>query len=338
MMKPRVAFYDVHPIDQAVYQDLMAEDFELIFCDTALSAGNAKLALEAEVLSVHVTSPVTAEFMAAMPKLRHVACRSTGYDNVDLVYAKAHDISVSTVPAYGQETVAEYAFLMMLAVSRKLMPAAHSVQTQEIIPEKLTGHELSGKTLGIIGTGRIGQHVAAIGAGFGMKLLGYDPYPQPEAAARLGFTYTDLPELLAAADYISLHAPGRPDNHHLISTEEFDQMKPGVFIVNTARGSLLDTVALIDALESGKVAGAGLDVLEGEELLNLPSELHLLGTAKLGDEARQVLGIEVLHTMPNVLITSHNAYNSAEALSRIRTITVENIMAWQKEKPQNLVG
>ncbi len=337
-MKPKAAFFDVHPLDQAVYQEAMAGDFEAIFCDAPLSAENVSLAADAVVLSVHVTSPVTAEFMALMPHLRHIACRTTGFDNVDAAYAKAHDISVSNVPAYGQETVAEYAILLMLAVSRKLMPAAHSVQAREIVPEKLTGHELSGKTLGIIGTGRIGQHVAAIGAGFGMKLLAYDPMPQPEAAKRLGFTYTDLPELLAEADYLTLHAPARPDNRHLLGSDEFAQMKPGVIIVNTARGSLVDTVALIDALHSGKVAGAGLDVLEGEELLDLPSEIHLLGTAKLGDEARQVLGIEVLHTLPNVLITAHNAYNSAEALSRIRTATIDNIMAWHKEKAQNLVG
>lgn len=337
-MKPKAVFFDVHPIDQAVYQEAMAGDFDLIFCDAPLSAGNVSLASGAVILSVHVTSPVTAEFMASMPHLGHVSCRSTGFDNVDAVYAKAHDISVSNVPAYGQETVAEYAILLMLAVSRKLMQAAHSVQAREIVPEKLTGHELSGKTLGIIGTGRIGQHVAAIGAGFGMKLLAYDPMPQPEAAERLGFSYADLPEVLASSDYLTLHAPARSGNRHLLGSDEFDQMKPGVVLVNTARGSLVDTVALIDALGSGKVAGAGLDVLEGEELLNLPAELHLLGTAKLGDEARQVLGIEVLHTLPNVLITAHNAYNSAEALSRIRTATIDNIVAWQKEKAQNLVG
>ncbi len=337
-MKPKIIFYDVHPLDQAVYKEAMAADFELTFCDAPLSADNVGLAREAVVLSVHVTSPVTERIMAAIPDLRHVSCRSTGYDNVDLKYAKTHSISVSNVPAYGQETVAEYAFLLMLAVSRKLMPAAHSVQAREIVPEKLTGRELDGKTLGIIGTGRIGQHVAAIAAGFGMKLLGYDPYPQPEAAARLGFTYTDLPELLASSDYLTLHAPARPGNRHLLGSDEFDQMKTGVFIVNTARGSLIDTVALIDALGSGKVAGAGLDVLEGEDLLNLPSELHLLGTAHLGNEARQVLGIEVLHTLPNVIITAHNAYNSAEALSRIRTVSINNIKAWHKEKTQNLVG
>ena len=337
-MKPKIAFYDVHALDQAVYREALAADFDLILCDAPLSAETLGLAREAAVLSVHVTSPVTAETMASIPHLQHISCRSTGYDHVDMAAAKAHGITVSTVPAYGQETVAEYTFLMMLAVSRKLMPAAHSVHAREIVPEKLTGRDLGGKTLGIIGTGRIGQHVAAIGAGFGMKLLGYDSKPQPEAAERLGFTYTDLPELLSSADYITLHAPALPGNKHLLGEAEFGQMKPGVIIVNTARGSLIDTVALINALQSGKVAGAGLDVLDGEEHLNLPSEIHLLGTAKLGDEARQILGIEVLHTLPNVLITSHNAYNSAEALGRIRTATIENIVAWHSQKAQNLVG
>lgn len=337
-MKPRLAFYDIHELDQAAYVATLSSDFTLSFSPDPLSMQTAALATAAQVVSVHVTSNVTAEVMAGLPHLRHVACRTTGYDNVDLGYARAHDILVTNVPAYGQDTVAEYAFLLLLAVSRKLMLAAHSVHAREVVPQKLTGSQVSGKTLGLIGTGRIGQSVAKIAAGFGMTVLAYDPYPNAPAAAEFGFTYVSLDELLGAADYITLHAPATPETHHLLSGAQFAKMKPGVIIVNTARGSLIDTPALINALQSGAVAGAGLDVLEGEEYLHLTEELNLLGSAKLGDEARQVLGISILHTMPGVLITSHNAYNSKEALARIREITASNITAWHKQKITNQVN
>lgn len=338
MSKPVIALYDVHTLDEGAYRAGLGEEFELIFIDQPLLPATVERAAHAQVVSVHVTSQVSAEVMAAIPGLAHVACRTTGYDNVDLAYAKAHHVSVSTVPAYGQSTVAEYAILMLLAVTRRIMLAAHSVHAGTIVPEKLTGTELFGKTLGVIGTGRIGQHAATIAKGFGMKLLAYDPYPNQEAAAKIGFTYHDLPELLAQSDMLTLHAPATPETHHLLGKEQFEHMKHGMFIVNTARGTLIDTPALVAALESGVVAGAGLDVLEGEEYLQLEPELHLLGKAELGDEAREVLGIEILHKMPNVLITSHNAYNSVEALERIRQTTIENINAWHRGEAHNLVA
>ncbi len=336
-MKTGIVFYDVHPLDEAAYRAGLSGEFDLTFCESGFSADTASLAADASVISVHVTSPVTAELMAKLPHLQHVACRSTGYDNVDLEYARAHKISVSTVPAYGQETVAEYAMLLMLAVSRKLPQAAQSVQLGVVIPENLTGRDLGGKTLGVIGTGRIGQHVVAIAKGFGMKILAYDPFPQPAVAERLGYEYVELSELLKASDYLTLHAPAIPETHHLLAAPQFELMKPGVIIVNTARGSLIDTPALITALDSGKVAGAGLDVMEGEEYLHLAPELHLLGSHELGEKARHILGIDILQKMPQVLITSHNAYNSAEALERIRQTTVSNIVSWHEGKPQNEV-
>ncbi|HVQ44486.1 MAG TPA: NAD(P)-dependent oxidoreductase [Candidatus Saccharimonadia bacterium] len=334
MTKPHLAFFDVHELDQSAYRAGLADEFELTMSEAGLTAAEAS---GAEVISVHVTSQVTAEVMAALPKLKLIACRTTGYDNVDLAYAAAHDIAVVTVPAYGQDTVAEYAFLLMMAVSRRLMLSAHSVRAQTVTPTKLTGHELAGKTLGIIGTGRIGRQAARIARGFSMTVIACDVYPNPAAATELGFTYAPLPEVLAAADYLTLHAPATPETHHLLGAQQFAQMKPGVFIVNTARGSLIDTPALIAALNSGHVAGAGLDVLEGEELLSLPDELTLLSAHELGDDARHVLGIDILRQLPNVLITSHNAYNSFEALGRIRDVTIANIHAWRQGKPQNVV-
>jgi D-lactate dehydrogenase len=336
-MKPKIAFFDVHQLDQATYKTGLSDQFEVVFEENQFTPDSFSVANDATVISVHVTSKVTAELMAKLPQLKHIACRTTGFDNVDLEYAGAHDISVSYVPAYGQDTVAEYAFLLMQAVSRKLIVATRAVVAGEVVPEQLTGHELVGKTLGVIGTGRIGQRAASIGRGYGMNVIGFDPYPNEAAAKEHGFTYATLADLVSSADFITLHAPATPDNNHLLGAAQFAQMKKGVFLVNTARGSLVDTPALIDAVESGIVAGAGLDVLEGEEYLELVPELHLLGTEKLTDEARQVLSIDILQKLPNVIITSHNAYNSAEALERIRQTTISNILAWHTGKPENEV-
>ncbi len=336
-MKPTIVFYDVHPSEQATYESALASDFELVFCEAGFTADTANLAGSAAVISVHVSSKVTASLMEKLPKLHHIACRSTGYDNVDLTYTKTHAITVSNVPAYGQETVAEYTILLMLAVSRKLMLGVQSVQSGAITPETLTGHDLSGKTLGVIGTGRIGQHVIQIARGFGMKIVAYDLYPQAEAATRLNFKYLELNDLLSQADIITLHAPATPETEHLLGTDQFEHIKPGVIVINTARGSLIDTPALIEALGSGKVAGAGLDVLEGEEYLQLAPEISLLSSQSLGEKAQQILGLDILQKMRNVLITSHNAYNSAEALERIRQTAIQNIISWHAEKLQNEV-
>ncbi|MDB5178527.1 MAG: D-isomer specific 2-hydroxyacid dehydrogenase, NAD-binding protein [Patescibacteria group bacterium] len=338
MAKPTIAFYDAYAPDQAHFQEALGSDYKLVFTDQGLRPDTAHLAASATILSVHVSSQVTAGAMKQMPDLRHIACRSTGFDHVDLAYAKSHQITVSTVPGYGEATVAEYSFLLLLAVSRRLMRTAHATRFGDIVPSKLTGHDLAGKTLGIIGTGRIGRHAARIGLGFGMKVVAYDPYPNEAAARELGYEYLPLKELLARADCLTLHAPATPETHHLLGAREFAQMKPGAFIVNTARGELIDTPALIEALESGQVGGAGLDVVEGEEFLQISSEIQLLQGHHIDEPARAVLGIDTLTKMPNVLVTSHNAYNSAEALGRIRGTSVANILAFTAGKPENLVS
>jgi D-lactate dehydrogenase len=333
-----VTLYDVHPTDHAYYQKAFGPDWQVHVTQLVLSEATISLAADADVIAVHVSSPVSAHFMQQMPHLRHIACRTTGYDNVDLAYAKDHDITVSTVPGYGEDTVAEYAFMLLLAVSRRLMRAAHSVHAGMLAPEKLTGHDLFGKTLGVIGTGRIGRKAAAIGKGFGMTVLAFDPYPNEQAARTIGYTYTSLERVLEAADALTLHAPATPQTHHMLDAQAFGIMKPGVFIVNTGRGSLIDTPALIEALTTGTVGGAGLDVLEGEEYLGQSPEVHLADKKAITDEAKTILGIDTLTRMPNVLITSHNAYNSVEALDRIKQTTVENVLAWKSDSPLNLIG
>jgi len=268
--------------------------------------------------------------------VRLVACRSTRYDNVDLEYARAHQIAVATVPAYGDATVAEYAALLMLAVSRKLGPAMRAVAAGKVITAELTGHDLTGRTLGLYGAGRIGRHLAGIARGMGITVIATDPRPDETAARDIGFEYVTVQELLARSDILSLHAPALEQTHHLLNRVAFAGMKRGVIIINTARGDLIDTPALIEALETGIVAGAGLDVLEGEQFLQSANQRHLLSSNVVDGRSRQVLALDVLRTMPTVVITDHNAFNTVEALARIRTVTASNIHAWHAGNPVNL--
>lgn len=338
-MKPIIVFFDAFPDDKNFFESHLHEQFDMVFVDKGLGADTVEQAANAQVIAMHVTSPVTAEMMSKMPELKHVACRSTGFDHVDLAYAANHDITVSSVPSYGDQTVAEYAIMLLLSLSRRLIPSVEATRAgHDVMPPDLTGHDLGGKTLGVIGTGKIGRKVIGMARGIGMNVVAYDPMPNNDAAQALGYTYVSLDELLAQSDAITLHAPAIPETEHILSKDAFSKVKSGVIIVNTARGTLIDTPALIDALHSGKVAGAGLDVLEGEEFLQVTPEYALLEANAITDaKYRQVLALDVLAKMPNVVMTNHNAYNSVEALNRIRQTTADNIVAWQSGHAQNLV-
>lgn len=327
-MSLRVAFFNAADLDQAFFRQHLS-GHELVMVEGDLTPETAAQAAGADVISVRVSSRVTAEVMAGIPKLRHIACRTTGFDNVDLTYAAAHGITVSTVPAYGENTIAEYAFMLMLAVARHLLPASgvarHGLTDND---PHLTGFDLGGKTLGVIGAGRIGRHAARIGRGFDMKVLAYDVYPNEAAAKEIGYTYASLDEILKSADYLTLHAPATPETHHLMNAQAFAQLKPGVIMVNTGRGSLVDTQALLDALKDGRLAGAGLDVVEGEEYLKLSPAQRRQHPNALLDE---------LMAQPNVVLTAHNGANSADAQARIRQTVVANLTAWEAGHPQNLI-
>ncbi len=338
-MKPVVVFFDAFPDDKNFFESHLKEQFELVSVEKGLSVETVDQAAKAQVIAMHVTSPVTADLMAKMPELKHIACRSTGFDHVDLKYAADHDITVSSVPSYGDQTVAEYAIMLLLSLSRRLIPSVEATRAgHDVTPPDLTGHDLGGKTLGVIGTGKIGRKVIGMARGIGMTVVAYDPMPNNEAAQALGYTYVSLDELLAQSDAITLHAPALPETEHILNKDALVKVKSGVMIVNTARGTLIDTPALIDALHSGKVASAGLDVLEGEEFLQVTPEYALLEANAITDaKYRQVLALDVLAKMPNVIMTNHNAYNSVEALDRIRQTTADNIVAWQSGHAQNLV-
>ena len=213
---------------------------------------------EAEALSNFIGFPITAELLVKFPALKLVATRSTGYDHIDLKACQQRGILVSNVPTYGENTVAEFAFALLLGLSRKIYPAVKRVREQGLFSTAaLQGFDLQNKTLGVVGTGHIGTYVVKIARGFGMKVIAFDPHPNQALASEYGFTYASLEDLLKQSDVVTLHVPYMPATHHILNAQNIALCKPGAIIINTARGGLIETSALVAALQSGHLAGAG---------------------------------------------------------------------------------
>lgn len=293
---------------------------------------------ETTVLGIFIDSPITKDILNALPRLKVIVTMSTGFDHIDIKETKKRGIVVMNVPVYGEQTVAEHAMALMLGLTRKLFPSVKRVKEGMFDYTGLRGMDISGKTVGIVGTGHIGMHVARMLRGFGATLLGYDQYPNTREAKNVGLTYTTLPKLLGESDIISLHLPLTEDTHHIFSKKAFQKMKPGAYLVNTARGGLIDSEALVWALEHDIVVGAGLDVLEDEAMVKTPKQL-LYGEGKdVHQNVRTNLMNQILIDHPRVIITPHNAFNSTEAVFRIVHTTIENIAAALSGKPINVVG
>lgn len=329
----KITMYDVTEQDR---QDLLKleNSNELKLIEGRLNEENIEP--ETEVLSVFVSSPVPKKIMEKMPKLKIIATRSTGFNHIDMDYVEKNNIIVSTVPTYGEHTVAEYTFALLLALTRKLLDATEQVEHGELNANTVHGTDLHGKTLGVVGCGRIGRNVARLGKAFGMSVVGFDPFPNEEEAKKIGMEYKSLDELLKVSDVVSLHAPCTAENKHLMNEAAFEKMKRGSYLVNTARGELVDTMALISALQYGHVAGAAIDVVEDEKLMDLDEEELILRKGRIPRASLEhAVAIDVLQKMFNVIITGHNAFNTVEAIQRINQTTVENIEAYISGKPQN---
>ena len=301
--------------------------------DAALNGVDA----ECTILCVDHLIPVSQNLIAKLPALKLIVTRSTGFNHIDTAAASQRGIAVANVPSYGEHTVAEFAFTLLLALTRKLRPAIEQIESGEMDYSKLQGIDLAGKTMGVIGTGRIGGNALRIAHGFGMELLGYDPYPNQQLVADYGVKYVELNELLEVSDVVSLHAPSTPDNFHIINTNALDRMKPSAVLINTARGDLIDTGALVKALTNGQIAGAGLDVMEGENLFDIDEEIKLIKSRPHKRELSWAADQSVLLKMPNVICTPHNAFNTVGALERIRQTTADNIKAFVAGEVQNEV-
>jgi D-lactate dehydrogenase len=310
---------------------------EFVFFDQPLNHDHPPMDIDFEGLVVFVSSQVDEAVLGRLPKVRFILTRSTGYDHIDLVVCRARGITVSNVPAYGEATVAEYTFALLLALSRKICLGYHQVrESGSFSVTNLRGFDLEGKTLGVVGTGRIGRHVMRIARGFGLKILANDAHPDKKFAETIGVSYLTLPELLAQSDIVTLHVPAIPATEHLLNTTTFAQMKRGAILLNTSRGSVVDTQALVLALRSGQVAGAALDVLEEEGVIRDELDLLVAGHPE-EHNLKTVLANHVLIDLPNVIVTPHNAFNTAEALQRILDTTLDNLRGLIAGTPVNIV-
>jgi len=328
-----ITIYDASGDDETFFRQALS-DQNVTYIKEPLSASN--ITPDTEIVSVFVSSKVTKECIDKLGACKLLATRSTGYDHIDSVAAKENGITISTVPTYGEHTVAEYAFGLLLSLTRKLPAAFEAAHEGSRSHCELEGTDLNGKTFGVIGAGKIGRNTASIAKGFGMRVLAYDPFPNQESAQQIGFEYVELNDLLSQADVISLHVPYTPENHHLLNAERLGLIKKSAILINTARGELVDSKALVECVSSGRIAGVALDVIENEELINPLEELALLRA----DQVDKILlehsvEINVLKGLPNVLITSHNAFNTKEAIARINQTTVDNIRAFLGGQPQN---
>lgn len=290
-----------------------------------------------EVVSVFVNSHLGKDEQSRFSNLKHIATRSTGFDHIDIAEAKARGISVSYVPAYGENTVAEFAMGLLLMVSRKLYECVKKVHDEGLFSQNgLRGFDLKGKTIGILGTGRIGIHMVRIAKGFDMNVIAFDAFPKESLAHEFGFTYMSLDEVLAQADVVSVHLPYMPATHHILNKGNIMKMKKGSVLINSARGALVETEAIVQALREGVLAGVGLDVLEEEGFIEDETKLLF---ADHPNEAllKTTLENHYLIEHPGVVITPHNAFNTEEAIKRILDTTVENILAFSSGEAKNLV-
>ena len=291
-----------------------------------------------EIISCFINSQFSKEILDQLPKLKIIATRSTGFDHLDLNVCKAKGVLVANVPGYGSHTVAEYTFGLLICLVRKIYDAYHRVrETGNFDLTGLKGRELFNKTLGVIGTGRIGINVIKIANGFGMKVIAYDKYPNDELEQQLDFEYISFEELLKQADIITLHVPYNTETHHLLNKNNISLIKTGAYVINTSRGGVIETEALYQALKSGQIAGAALDVLEEEEGVKEEQELLVKGKIAESEKLKTILLNHIFIDLDNVIVSPHNAFNTEEALESIVAMTIDNIDGYLKGKPINLV-
>jgi D-lactate dehydrogenase len=320
----RVAVFSTKPYDRAhLAAAANGSGHELDFLEAKLSAETVSLARGYPAICAFVHDELGAPVLRALSAggTGLVALRAAGFNNVDLAAAHEAGIRVARVPAYSPYAVAEHAVALILSLDRRIHRAYNRVREGNFALDGLLGFDVHGRTVGVVGTGRIGTVFTRIMAGFGCELLAADPFPNEEVRA-LGARYVDVDALFGAADIIALHAPLTPETHHLVDRERLALVRPGVMIVNTSRGGLIDTEAAIEALKDGRIGSLGLDVYEEEEALFFED----LSQDIIHDDT-----FARLLTFPNVLITAHQAFFTEEALTRIAETTIENLTAFERD-------
>ena len=317
----RIGFFDAKPYDRRWFERLRGDDIEISYFEGRLRLATVKVAQGLDAVCVFVNDEVDAAVIEALAGygIRLIALRCAGYNNVDLRAAYGR-LRVVRVPGYSPHAVAEHALALVMTLNRKTHRAFNRTREHNFTLSGLEGFDLNGKTAGVVGTGRIGQAFATICRGLGMEVLAFDTFPNP----KLDVKYVDLDALLQKSDVVSLHCPLTAETHHLMSAARFSLMKPTAMLINTSRGALVDSRALLEALRSGRLGSAGLDVYEEEGDLFFEDRSQTL----VDDEV-----LSLLLTLPNVLVTSHQAFLTDEALEAIAQTTLDSVRAFFSGAP-----
>lgn len=331
----KLGFFEIEPWEKKFFNSSLSKD-NSVFTTSKLTLKNVKKYSHLEGISIFVHSEINKQILDQLPNLKLITTMSTGFDHINLKECKKRKIKVCNVPTYGENTVAEHTFSLILSLSRKIIECSNRTKNGCFDLSGLRGFDLKGKTIGIVGGGNIGKHVIRMANGFEMNILVFDLWKDQKLAKKMNFKYSSLENLFKNSDIITLHVPHNSHTHHLVNKSLFSLMKKTAYLVNTSRGEIVNTDDLVKALKSKKIAGAGLDVLEGENLLIeeavLGRKIHMdSGARRVIDEDHDLLD------MDNVIITPHNAFNTHEALQRILDTTVESIKGFKRKKYVNLV-
>ncbi|MCH8329174.1 MAG: hydroxyacid dehydrogenase [Nanoarchaeota archaeon] len=335
MIMPKTAFFEIEEWEKP-YLKKELKNHKLYFFDDIINENNANKIKDADIISVFIYSKVNKKILDKFKNLKLIVTRSTGFDHIDLRECEKRKIVVCNVPYYGENTVAEHTFALILNLTRKIHKAWERTRRLDFSQEGLRGIDLRGKTLGIVGVGSIGQHVARIANGFEMNTIAFDVFKNKRLEKELNFKYVSFDTLLKNSDIITLHCPYNKHTHHLINVNNIKKIKKGALLINTARGGLIETDALVNALDKKILSGAGLDVLEDECYVKEDKQVMSKHFPKKCD-MRIILENHILAKKDNVIITPHNAFNSIEALQRILDTTIENIKGFSMKKIINRV-
>ncbi len=335
----KIAFFELEQFGMGHKKDYIKQHLkgqEVMFFDEYLTKESAEKAKNAEIIAFFIYSKIDKDTIEKMQHVKLLTTMSTGFDHIDIEACKKKKIIACNVPAYGSNTVAEHAMALLLTISRKIMPSVERTRKGSFELKGLRGFDLQGKTMGIIGTGKIGIHMAHYAKAFDMQVIAFDLYPNKELAQECGYSYVELNELLSHSDVISLHLPETPQTHHLINKKNLHKIKKGCVLINTARGGLIETEALLEGMKDGTFSALGLDVLEQECFIKEEAEL-LHDTFTKQCELETLFEEHELIGMDNVYVTPHNAFNSEEALMRIIDTTLDNIHSFLDGVPKNTI-
>ncbi len=330
----KIAFFEIEELEKKFFKDNLKKH-KLVFFDEPISDKNVDKIKGHDIVCVGLGSEVDCRIIRKFDKLKGIVTMSTGFNHIDLKTAKENKISVSNTPNYGEDSVAEHTFALILALAKNIVESVSRTKKGDFSLKNLRGFDLKNKTIGIVGLGRIGFNVGKIAKGFGMKIIACTRHRNAALSKKLGLKYVSFDNLLKNSDIITLHVPLVKETKHMINRKNIGKIKKGAFLINTSRGKIVDSGALILALDKKILAGVGLDVLEGEE--DIAEEKELL-TKKISEKKLFDIEKRVLLKHPNVVITPHNAFNTWGSMERGMQTTLKNINGIIKGQAVNLVG